>query len=354
MDLRSKMEQISVMLNVAGQYGGAVFGGYLRDVLIPRLSEPTWTAEWANVNLWFTSCGFAEQFVAQMGSNLRHVAGGSGHYSGNLYHGERRVTAVFIVASATLPVNDFDVNQAAVFYQNGRMHTVPGLPDHEFLGWKIERKRATMLPSYARLLLTMEDKYALRRHFERLIKRYMERGWTIYTPDGFRLNHFEGGELIIAGKGSVHRKVKDFIPKLMKVLRMLPPGAPLSIKSSPPQSDLEFKPVSSDTKTKPELESKSASSDPEIKPPLEPALASLNPKSEPESEPASSDPILDDLSRQIDGVIATQCQLLLETMSMPAGPESRERILKFSFQMGRVVGSSTYVASLLRTLGSTH
>lgn len=195
-----KIAEVTQVLQDASKLGGAVFGGYLRDVIIPRMMDLTAVVEWKDVDIWFKEKDQADQFVAWMGERLRRDHPGYKEDAGGVYefiriqysliHQDQVLTFMDVIVAETLPVNDFDVNQIAFSCVDGIFHQQAGRT-LEILAPQIKAKKATLLPSYVMLLLGLgpsNQEWKTYCHWYRLGFRYLERGWTIYTPDGVPLN----------------------------------------------------------------------------------------------------------------------------------------------------------------------
>ena len=64
------INMIEECLIIAGGYYGSVFGGYVRDVIVPRSYNPKCNVEFKDVDLWFTNQKDADNFVEAMGKSF--------------------------------------------------------------------------------------------------------------------------------------------------------------------------------------------------------------------------------------------------------------------------------------------
>jgi hypothetical protein len=234
------MEAIYDMLYQAGTYGGVVFGGFVRDVIVPQMLNPSCDVKFNDVDLWFSSEVSARNFVKAMGPSFKFIAksGGSrpswlddismevartdpdlspeilqeltkeqekeGAYISSragfiLYHNDEVVTEVDVMASEKFQADDVNICRLTYRYDPGQMYPIPLLEgklilsESRFLSRAFEsisRREATILPQYVhRLRARMHNPTPLYRYWcDRLIQKYLRRGWTLKNPDGFSIN----------------------------------------------------------------------------------------------------------------------------------------------------------------------
>ena len=174
------LNNIAKCLTVAGLSGGKVFGGYIRDVVVPRMTDPQCQVKFSDVDIWFINKSDANTFVAAMGQDLREPPFGSSDGNGlyqfdrtkyNLYCGNLCVAYIDVVVSEVLPVNDFDINKYAIQYVDNKP-LVTGLgglvESHKF-------KLAHMLPYYFELLHNSSTHSI---HYGR-VQKLLNKGWKI-------------------------------------------------------------------------------------------------------------------------------------------------------------------------------
>lgn len=202
---------VKIILNIvrmASDYGGFVFGGFVRDILIPRFILSEHKMDFGDVNIWFQSKKHIVNF-------LNHIRNTKGVFSLKpyknkdtegtvgkvkstysldfdnqyiLYFCDMEIAIVNLVASKYFPVNDFDVNllfftpkdinEAKIdisWFEVG--HTEE--KDHE--GYKVDEvvkyiknKEFDTILGYANNMDTFEK--------ER-IKRMKQWGWKYFDPE---------------------------------------------------------------------------------------------------------------------------------------------------------------------------
>lgn len=197
---------INGMIAVAGKCGGRVFGGYVRDVVVPRLINPNCEVSFNDVDIWFTKQEEADDFIkdmllfSQLHENLAFVSKSNGsikpghmHYKFGrtqyyLYKNNKFVSFVDIIVSETIPVDDFNVNCLTYQYLNGEK--IP----KSFCEESVERlitlicnKEAVMFKEYAVRVVRREIFPAPNLFVRRMNKSYLKRGWTIYCFNNCKL-----------------------------------------------------------------------------------------------------------------------------------------------------------------------
>ena len=197
------INMIDECLYTAGSYNGRVFGGYVRDVIVPRLTNPKCKVKFNDVDVWFTKQENADKFIKAMGKSFSECNAESPSTYRFVrkqylyYRYGTRVVFFDVIVSELLPVDDFDVNQltyrvvnrdALLNYNNGAEFMAFNYGDKSVddLKQAINNKTVTMLPEYKEkftgghnilIKSTVADKY-----FNRLKTRYLERGWNIRIP----------------------------------------------------------------------------------------------------------------------------------------------------------------------------
>lgn len=205
-----KTEIIDKVLAVAGNHNGRVFGGYVRDVIVPRLDSPTTKVYFNDVDIWFTNQKDADLFIdnvksglsfldkryvfvtSRPGSNCSIIKPGMMHYTFGrvqyqLYKADKFISFFDVVVSETIPVDDFDVNCLNYQYTDkGKIarycsNATDTVVIEEIIQ-KIKNKTAFMLSSYVPKMYT-KTSYGIIDYLyfvNRLNKKYLSRGWTIY------------------------------------------------------------------------------------------------------------------------------------------------------------------------------
>lgn len=184
---------INECLAVAGMFNGRVFGGYVRDVIVPRLNGEKCRDDFEGVDIWFRKQEDADAFVKSMkedrvdGLSIFEICGVSFtssrelrgvsrvRYNLTLHRASRARFNVFV--HHRLPVDDFDVNQLT--YKFSRIKCLAesfGTSSVATLIEAIHNKTATMLPEYKEKLIRPNIAHL---HVERVNNRYIKRGWKV-------------------------------------------------------------------------------------------------------------------------------------------------------------------------------
>lgn len=179
------LSDISLCLSIAGVYGGQVFGGFVREVVIPYMNDQTVDISYKDVDIWFKNKHELSNFVRLM-DNTGYQFRKHGPYEGdnNLWSEFKRYQYALLSMNGTLiawinafisdmlPVNDFDVNQYPIIYTNN----IPSVNLASRPQNNIKNKQATILDSY---LAYLHDPKTRPYHICRIYYRYLQRGWTI-------------------------------------------------------------------------------------------------------------------------------------------------------------------------------
>jgi hypothetical protein len=182
----------------ASTFGAKVFGGFVRNVIVPRQFDPNCSVSFKDIDLWFTTQASVDAFLREMGTSLVKydlisVSAGSypGAFSRNQYHLYKYgmcLAWIDVVVSPTLPVNDFDVNEVT-YKLNSHDEWVTTSPSR--LIQQIRDKHAVMLPCYQVLIEKAQEsdnfstKYNPRYKIyyeERTNRIFTSKGWTVSVP----------------------------------------------------------------------------------------------------------------------------------------------------------------------------
>lgn len=201
---------IDEILVIAGKSDGRVFGGYVRDVIIPRIKNPSCRVGFNDVDIWFKRSLDATTFVEAMESFVKSsnitfrmnpgftIQPGTVHYAfqRTQYHLRSAGPALWIagpalwidvVVSDICPVDDFDVNCLTYLYANGVRQPESFYsdfytdPNSLQLVNAIIQKRAVMLPTYFKKMLDYPD--FRNCIMNRIEQKYLKRGWIISYHD---------------------------------------------------------------------------------------------------------------------------------------------------------------------------
>ena len=192
------MSHVHDCIKTASRFGGKVYGGFVRDVVVPRLTRPSGTYTFKDVDLWFKSRTDANNFVSAMGDSFvrfQCVSTTNGSYPGAFARNQYHLTAydtclawIDVVVSPTLPVNDFDVNEVT-YHIDEEGNWVTSAPSR--LIGQINIKRAIMLLSYQELIANAKDLKTAnsksnplcKLYYQERIKRiFTSKGWEIFLP----------------------------------------------------------------------------------------------------------------------------------------------------------------------------
>ncbi|CAH6419265.1 Hypothetical protein HVR_LOCUS465 [uncultured virus] len=189
--LEAVLESINNCLKIAGRHGGIVFGGFVRDVIIPRRQDPRCNVHFKDVDVWFKTQQSADTFIAEMGCSFKQMSSFDVPQSGNrMYRFGRRqyhlsqhntcIAFIDVIVNETIPVNDFNVNCLGCHYFGG------SIDFHSFCDETVDdlvtgilTKNIIMLTSYISVI--NNDEYV---HVRRVRCRYLDRGWTIRLHGG--------------------------------------------------------------------------------------------------------------------------------------------------------------------------
>lgn len=174
-----KINLANKIIFCAKNFSGEVFGGYVRNVIVPRKVDPKCDVYFDDVNIWFQNFETAEYFKSYFFQQFyieRNKCYDSKKFE---YPFEKEQFAIFedaenlkflfhvdIVISETLPVNDFDVNCLLSCH----------LDDSNTLYDSIKNKTATMLAGY----LNKANPIMCRN---RIIRIFFDQGWIVKCSD---------------------------------------------------------------------------------------------------------------------------------------------------------------------------
>lgn len=187
------LKKIKSMLEIAYKYGGEVFGGYVRDVLVVQENKIERPISFKDVDIWFKCKENAQKFITEMGEKIKigsHQTVAPG--GKNIYEFQRTNYAFYskgypiafidVIVSGTIPVNDFDVN--FLTYHKGIFKSYHYRSEIDLV-CAIKEKTIRITPKYMKRILE-EDRTngELGCHVRRIENRYLDRGWKIKLPNG--------------------------------------------------------------------------------------------------------------------------------------------------------------------------
>jgi hypothetical protein len=189
------LESIDWILKFASHCNGKFFGGYVRDVIVPRMKDPKCNVSFKDVDIWFTNDKDADNFVVLMKDtfNLKH---GCFPRENNSTEYKFKRTQYYVlnnicnfnidvVVSEYFPVDDFNVNLLTYYIVDGaKKLKAMDCNTKDFLIECIHKKEAHILDSYVKKLNSGD--YRSSPHINRVNERYIAKGWTIIY-DGIKI-----------------------------------------------------------------------------------------------------------------------------------------------------------------------
>lgn len=192
---------IQGLLWTAGEFGGKVYGGFVRDVIVPAENDDSGetTSSWKDVDIWFNDATNAERFVSAMAGRLSYsFARDNDRYPWTVRQYEYIVDGVIIswvdvVVRDTFPVNDFNVNHLAYQFGSGP-GTILGVSFTVSVEGECSSSVEELKTSIINKTIIMDEGYsekcvdsswrgtALR---SRILLRFLNRKWTIVNMDPF-------------------------------------------------------------------------------------------------------------------------------------------------------------------------
>jgi len=182
--MEHKIEVAKKILTLANEFDGKVFGGFVRDVIVPKLNDPNCIVSFKDVDIWFQDKGrsgifinflvenFTTERVSFTDRDLEYPNAKFCRRQYRIYENDKFLFHIDVITSDKLPVNDFDVNLFTY------KHTEKGFEscDNSKLQLKLNiiNKIATMLDNYN------PEGY---KHYERINRIFFEKGWTVKCDD---------------------------------------------------------------------------------------------------------------------------------------------------------------------------
>lgn len=205
------LKTINKCLSIAGKHGGCVFGGYVRDVIIPNMitgndnesvfgsyirhkflkgeTYPKQQIKFKDVDIWFKDQKSVDNFLEEMGSSLKYNSGfdnptnelyGFTRKQYYLYEYETCIAWIDVIISEKIPVNDFNVNFLTFSLQNDNEIVISYAEEsrNDLINYIIN-KTAVMLPAYIFKILYDNSSIANSR-IRRVKKNYHDKGWRVF------------------------------------------------------------------------------------------------------------------------------------------------------------------------------
>ena len=183
-------------IKIASKHGGKVFGGFVRDIVIPSETDPHAEVSLKDIDIWFKTDDLADAFRAEMGDRFSessaNLSGESmGEFSRYCLYLRKcgtNLIAIDVIVANRLPVSDFDVNTVNYsLTEEGKWIT----DSPQYLVDKIVRKEATMLPTYIDKLrqVRRENPLGLKSFYKRIDRIFISKGWKIFLPQQIFLSY---------------------------------------------------------------------------------------------------------------------------------------------------------------------
>lgn len=192
--------RVTDCLKVAEKYRGKAFGGYVRNVAVPRLFGDNTVIGYKDVDVWFHTEGEANSFITDMGDRMKKLRepgktisneetypftrtqylliGQSGDSTICLNNRVSDGIIFDVIVSETLPVNDLNVNQLTYSPTKGLKSY--GKESTFKLTKAIIRKEAHMLEEYPITTLSGSARHIQLKRLNKLI----DGGWVIIDQAG--------------------------------------------------------------------------------------------------------------------------------------------------------------------------
>lgn len=169
------LTDVMVCIHVASKYNGKVFGGFVRNVLVPQTFNQHVNG-YKDVDLWFTCEEDAIKFVNDMDDKLSLINKDKNYLNAIVYRFQRIIyrmhnATIDVIISPTLPVDDLNVNQLT--FSEG--YKSFGLEPTHVLINKIRNKKATTIADFN---YDKDDNQSYR------LFMLKDAGWTITDSKG--------------------------------------------------------------------------------------------------------------------------------------------------------------------------
>jgi len=183
--MEHKVEVAKKILTIANDYDGEVYGGFVRDVIVPKINDPNCNVSFKDVDIWFKDPIAVTYFICKLVQNLKIESKSSGlwnkelDYSTNekdsnffrnqycIYSKNELLFHIDVITSDKLPVNDFNVNTVTYKYTDkGFENCQKDYHTEQF----ITKKIANMFDDYN----PVDYNY-----YQRINRIFFSKGWTV-------------------------------------------------------------------------------------------------------------------------------------------------------------------------------
>lgn len=190
-DNMSKFEQKIVLdsikscLAIATKYDGYVYGGFVRDVIVPKMVDPNCDVKFKDVDIWFDQRSNVGKFITKMGDKLKmkhHVPpetypGAFNRTQYYLIEYDTVLAFIDVVVSNNLPVDDLDINNITFSINDDKEYYYRESIFNNNLIEQIKAKRAIMMQSYTDKCSSLEKSNPrLYKHFIDCITKLKKNG----------------------------------------------------------------------------------------------------------------------------------------------------------------------------------
>jgi len=177
-----KIEIAKQILSIANTQKGRVYGGFVRDVVIPRIHIPNCKVSFKDIDIWFKTSNDSKAFVnaLELALNIQKHSfldrsldyPDSFKFTREQYRvyspdGSEFLFHIDVITSHKLPVDDFNVNTITYKYEKNNFYNCK----HEAIELFIINKIACMLENY-----NIKGGY---KHFERINRIFFKKGWIV-------------------------------------------------------------------------------------------------------------------------------------------------------------------------------
>lgn len=152
---------------------GYVYGKFVREVIIPRIIDPSCEISFDNIDIWFEYSSSKDSFLLSLNKEYRididkHIPCITGSVIHNYkIYGDGLTFNINVIVSKKCPHRYFDVDVHTRVNSEGKFSCL----GDEIIN-KIKNKRATMLEEY-----TSTENI----EFEQINKDFFEKGWTVLS-----------------------------------------------------------------------------------------------------------------------------------------------------------------------------
>lgn len=188
---------IKECLVIAGKYDGKVYGGFVRDVIVPTENQQQ-VLKWKDVDIYFSESENSELFVKEMGRKLKpYNFPNPNEYPWkrsqyHLYLWDVCVAWIDVIVSKNFPVNDFHVNHLVYCYRPSNLLYSSIWGDIEVSvegkvkkGTTVGNLKICINTKIARMdrehIDLLSDPINGPNRIDRIKKRYIERGWKVFV-----------------------------------------------------------------------------------------------------------------------------------------------------------------------------